>query len=97
MKLCNNKDVPKSGDTNYDPAYRFYFIYKAIINDINAIKKWDELDQSGDNTTWEHGRFDEKESSLTGCITGKPGISKGGQIVIKSDVSIIKTMSIRSL
>ena len=48
MKLCNNKDAPKRGDTNYEPAYKFYFIYKAIVQNVNAITKWSDLDQSGE-------------------------------------------------
>ena len=38
MKLYNNKDAPKHGDTNYDPDYRFEFVYKAIVHNVNAIK-----------------------------------------------------------
>ena len=38
IKLCNNKDVPKRGDTNYDPDYKFDLIYKAIVNNVNATK-----------------------------------------------------------
>ena len=77
MKLCNNKDATKRGDTNYDPAYNFYFFYNDIVHNVNAITKWDDLEQSGDETTWLHGGFGEKVSVLTGRITGKPDISKG--------------------
>ena len=90
MKLCNNKDAPKRGDTNYDPAYKFDFIYKAIVHNLNSITKWAELDQSGNETKWGHGGFGEKVSGLTGHITGKPGISKGGQIAITGAVSRIR-------
>ena len=58
----------------------------------NAITKWAELEKSCDETTWVHGGFGEKGSGLTGRITGKPGISKGGQIVITSDVSRIRPL-----
>ena len=78
MKFWNNKDAPKCGDTNYYPAYKFDFIYKAIVHNVNAIKKRADLEQSGDETTWRHGGFGEKGSGLTGRITGKPGMSKGG-------------------
>ena len=43
MKLCNNKDAPKNGDTNYKPDYKFDFIYKSIIHNVNAITKWADL------------------------------------------------------
>ena len=45
MKFCNNKDAPKRGDTNYDPYYKFDLFYKAIIHNVNAIRKWSDLDQ----------------------------------------------------
>ena len=51
----------KRGDTNYEPAYKFDLIYKAIVHNVNVITKWADLDQSGDETTWGHGVFGEKE------------------------------------
>ena len=55
MKLYNNKDAPKRGDTNYNPDYKFGFIYMYIVHNINAITQWVDLDQSGDDV------FGEKE------------------------------------
>ena len=89
MKLCNNKDAPKCGDTNYKPDYKFGLIYKAIVYNITDITKWADIEQSGDETTWGHGEFGEKGSGLPGHTKGKTGISKGGHIVITSDVSRI--------
>ena len=51
IMLCNNKDAPKRGDTNYDPDYNLYFAYKAIVHTFNDITKWDDLEQSGGETT----------------------------------------------
>ena len=70
MKLYNNKDAPKRSDTNYNPYYKFSFIYMDIVHNINAITQWVDLDQSSDNTTCIHGGFGEKGSGLTGRITG---------------------------
>ena len=89
VPLVTTKDAPKSGDTNYKPDYKFDLIYKAIFRNVNTIIKWSDLDQSGDKTTWGHGGFDEKGSGLTGRITGKPGISKSGQIILTSLVITI--------
>ena len=61
MKLCNNKDAPKNGDTNYKPDYKFGLIYKAIVYNITDITKWADIEQSGDETTWGHCGFSEKE------------------------------------
>ena len=58
--MYNNNDAPKHGDTNYDPDYKFEFIYKAIVHNVNAIKKWANLKQSGDKTKCGHGSFGEK-------------------------------------
>jgi hypothetical protein len=41
----------------------------------------------GDETTWGHGCFGEAGSGLVGRIMGKPGILKGGQIVMISDIT----------
>ena len=90
IKLCNNKDAPKRGDTKYDPDYKFDLIYKAIAHNLNATTKWSDLGKSADNTTWVHSGFGGKGSFLTGRITGKPGTSKGGQILITSGVIIIR-------
>ena len=57
IKLWDNKDSPKRGDTNYDPAYKFDFAYKDIIHNVHAITKWADLEKLGDETTWRHGEF----------------------------------------
>ena len=57
INLCNNKDAPKCGDKKYVPSHKCYFIYKAIVHNVNAITKRSDLEQSGDKTFWEHGGF----------------------------------------
>ena len=42
-----------------------------------------------DETTWGHQGFGEAGSGVLDQILGKPGISKGGQTVIVSDVDCI--------
>jgi hypothetical protein len=46
-----------------------------------------KLDLCGDETTYGHMGFGEPGSGLVARIMGKPGISKGGQIVLVSDAS----------
>ena len=87
--MCNKKNAPKRGDTKYDPSYKFYFIYTDIFHNVNEIIKWADMEKSGYDTTWLNGGFGEKGIGLTGRITINPGISKGGQILITSDVSRI--------
>ena len=87
VELNMNSTCPKRGELGYDPAYRFYFIFKKLVHNVNCISKHAESDQCGDETTWGHGGFGEVDSGLVGRIMGKPGVSKGGQIVMVSDVN----------
>ena len=34
-KLCNNDSVPKKGDPNFDPAYKYDHLIKCKINNVN--------------------------------------------------------------
>ena len=90
IKLCNNSTAPKRGDDGYDPAYKFDLIYDVLIANVNAITEFAELDQGGDETTFGHGGHGEAGSGLVGRIMGKPGVTKGGQTVIMSDVHRIR-------
>jgi hypothetical protein len=85
-KLCNNVAAPKKGQAGYDPAYKYDFIYKVLCHNVNAISKRCDLDMCGDETSWGHQGFGESGTGIVGQILGKPGISKGGQTVIISDV-----------
>ena len=87
IKLNDNTASPKRGDPLYNPAYKFDMIYDAIVKNTNCITMKAEDDQCGDETTWGHGGFGEAGSGLVGRIVGKPGVSKGGQLVLVSDVS----------
>ena len=90
IKLNNNTLSPKHGQPGYDPAYKFDMLYKTLVHNVNAITKTAALDLCGDETTWGHGGYGEAGSGLCGRITGKPGITKGGQIVILSDVGSVR-------
>lgn len=87
MKLNNNQTSPKRGEEGYNPAFKFDLIYDVLISNLNAVTKYAEADQCGDETTWGHGGYGEAGSGLAGRIMGKPGITRGGQIVVISDVS----------
>jgi hypothetical protein len=88
MKLNNNQTSPKRGEEGYNPAFKFDLIYADVmISNLNAVTKHADLDQCSDETTWGHGGYGEAGSGLAGRIMGKPGITRGGQIVVISDVS----------
>jgi hypothetical protein len=84
-KLCNNQTAAKKGEDGYNPAYKFDYIYKCIISNINALLHSSDLDLCGDKTTWAHNGFGEAGTGLLGRVMGKPGVTKGGQIVLLSD------------
>ena len=94
-KLCNNDTAPKRGEDKYDPAYKFDLIYKVIVNNVNNITKHASLDLCGDETTWGHAGYGEAGSGITGRIMNKPGISKGGQIVVVTDSNRIRPRAYR--
>jgi hypothetical protein len=89
IKLCDNSSVPKRGQDGYDPAYKYDFIWKAIIHNVNAITATAELDQCGDETTFGHGGYGETGTGLWGRLLNKP-FTKGGQTVLISDVHRIR-------
>lgn len=84
-KLCNNSQNPKRGEPGHDPAHKFSFICDAFSASVSAITKTASLDQCGDETSWPHSGHGEAKSGLTGPTNGKPGVSRGGQVVMVSD------------
>jgi hypothetical protein len=86
-KLCDNDLAPKRGETGYDPAYTYDYIFCTIIDNLNSLTGRAELDLCGNETTYGHMGCGELGSGLVARIMGKPGISKGGQIVLVSDAS----------
>jgi hypothetical protein len=87
LKLCNKDLAPKRGENGYDPAYKYDYIFCTIIDNLNSLTERAELDLCGEETTYGHMGFGEPGSGLVAWIIGKPGISKGGQIVLVSDAS----------
>jgi hypothetical protein len=50
-KLCNNDVAHKKGHTDYDPAYKYDYINKSLIHNINELTQLGNLDLCGDETT----------------------------------------------
>ena len=89
-KLCFNRDAKKKGEPGYNPAYKYDFIFDTIISNVNAVTKYACLDLCGDETTYAHEGYGEKDTSLVARILNKPGVTRGGQIVIVCDVDRIR-------
>ena len=43
--------TPKGRD-NYDPTYKYYYIYNKIIHNINFLSKHNKLDQTCEETSF---------------------------------------------
>ena len=82
FKLCNNDTSKKRGGDGYDPAYKYNFIYRTILDNVIALTAKAELDLTGGKTRWAHQGYGEKGTNLVTRIQNKPGVSKGGQTVI---------------
>ena len=84
-KLCDNETAPKKGNEGYNPGYKFDYIFKCVINNVNELSHSADLDLCGDETTWAHNGFGEAGTGLLSRVMGKPGVTKGGQIVLLAD------------
>jgi hypothetical protein len=58
-----------------------------VIKNVNYFTKYADQDLCGDETSWAHGGYGEADYGLVGRVMGKPGMTRGGQTVIISDVS----------
>jgi hypothetical protein len=85
--LNNNFLALKRNQSGYNPAYKYDTIYKTPIFNINWVTRKAGLDQCSNETTWGFGGYSKPGSGLVSHILDKPGITKGGQMVIISDVA----------
>jgi hypothetical protein len=89
-KMCNNLTSKRRGEEGYDPAYKYDYLYDVLIHNVNAVTRDAGLDLCGDETTFGFNGWGEAGSGLLGLIMNKPGITRGGQIVVVSDVDRIR-------
>ena len=82
FKLYYNNMAKNRGEDGYDPAYKYDFIYRTIVDNVIALTAKAELDLTGDETSWAHQGYDGEGTSLVTRIKNKPGITKGGHTVI---------------
>ena len=75
-----------TGETGYDPSCKHDYGFKVLMHNINELTYQDELCQYGDETYMGHAGCDKPESGISSRIMNKPGITKGMQTVIISDV-----------
>ena len=85
-KLNDNMTAKKRGEVGYNPAYKFDLILKVLVHNVGAMTLVAESDQCIDETTWAHNGFGEAQSGLVKLVLNKPGVTKGGQVVMSTDV-----------
>jgi len=90
VKLCNNLTSPKKGEENYDPVYKYAFIFRTLLHNDNALTLYACPDQCGNKTTFCHQGHGEHGAGLAKYIKNKPGITKGMQMAMISDVDWIR-------
>jgi len=86
IKLNNNISAPKKGMPGYNPAYKYDFLYKCLVYNVNALTKYADLDGCGDESTWGNGGFG---IDIIGYLKNKP-VTRGGQTDIFGDVFHIR-------
>ena len=57
LKLNDNRDSPGRADEGYDPAYKFDLIYSTMVNKINTITKYADLNVCMDETLYAVGGY----------------------------------------
>jgi hypothetical protein len=90
--LCYNNKAKKKGEPGYDPAYTYDFIFSTIISNINAITKYACQDLCGNETTYAHEGYGNKDTSLVSHIMNKPALrySRRCQVFLVCDVDCIR-------
>eukprot|EP00957_Ditylum_brightwellii_P044257 3357662-Ditylum_brightwellii.AAC.1 len=86
-KLCSNDTAKKKGEDGYNPAYKYDYLFDVICHNVNAITCYTDLDLCRDKHTFGHNGYGESGSGIFGRVRDKSGVSKGGQIILLSDVS----------
>jgi len=89
-KLCNNLTSPKKGEDGYDPAYKYDFIFRTLFHNVNVLSLYACPNQCGDETTFGYQGHGEHGAGLVKLIKNKPGVMKGMQIAMTSDVDWIR-------
>ena len=80
LKLNDNRsDFANRDSHSFDPANKYDLVYEVLVHNMNAAILRCSLDICIDETTWAHMGFG-------GCVLyrvkGKPGVTKGGQVVM---------------
>jgi len=88
-KLWDNLLAKKKGEEGCDPAHKHDYMFDVIVHNVNAMSLFMCQDLCLDETSYAFNGWGELGTGLFGLIVGKPGITRGGQTVLVSDVDKI--------
>eukprot|EP00957_Ditylum_brightwellii_P052695 3994648-Ditylum_brightwellii.AAC.1 len=89
-KLCNNDTTKKKEEDEYNPAYKYDYLFDVICHNANAIRCYADLDLCGDKTTFGHNGYGEPGPGIFGRVRDKPRVSKGGHNILHSGISRVR-------
>ena len=73
-----------------DNCYKFDYIWKCLVKNVNFLTEDDNLDLCGENIIWATVLYCEIGAGVTGRSKNKPGVTKGGQTFLHSDDHIMR-------
>ncbi|CAJ1953548.1 unnamed protein product [Cylindrotheca closterium] len=85
IKLNDNAKSKPRGHELYDPAHKYDMAYRVVVANCNSLTLYAESDLCCDEMTWKFMGYG--EGGVVRRIVGKPGVTKGGQVVMTSDAS----------
>ena len=94
-KFCNNDTSTVKVNDGYNPIYKFDYIWRCLIHNVNFLTKHDELDLYVDDTSLATAIYYGSGAGLTRQISNKTRITKGDHTVLVSDVYCIRTREYR--
>lgn len=89
-KLNNNRTAIKSGEPGHDPACKFDCIWECSTHNVNAASDEAGLDQCLDETSFSFMGCGPAGTELIDHQKNEPGLCKGGQTCVVSDVDRIR-------
>ena len=85
LKLnMNNAPSAARGNAAFDPANKYDYIYQCYVDNFNPLMASASLDLCLDETTWANMSYG---GEVLFRVKGKPGVTKGGQVVMVYDVN----------
>ena len=82
LKLCDFRSETKRGDANYDPTQKYRLPWDVLVYNLNQFVEVADKDLTGDESSWPSEAY----SDMHGLVPNKPGMSKGGALIVKCQI-----------